>query len=188
MRHGAPRRPRIIPAHAGFTSRPTGPPPSRPDHPRTRGVYPSDQHNRVTGRGSSPHTRGLRHRRPVAAVILGIIPARAGFTCRAGDLPPEHKDHPRTRGVYWACTRTRLSTVGSSPHARGLRRGRHGVGPGLGIIPARAGFTSVAEPALAALGDHPRTRGVYAATLLAAWSYGGSSPHARGLRNKDGWN
>ena len=52
--------PRIIPAHAGFTSQ--GGPRARepPDHPRTRGVYFPPRDRSIPRVGSSPHTRGLQ--------------------------------------------------------------------------------------------------------------------------------
>ena len=55
-----PPLPRIIPAHAGFTTAPTPPTASSPDHPRTRGVYDAVPLDGVPLPGSSPHTRGLR--------------------------------------------------------------------------------------------------------------------------------
>ena len=51
-----------------------------------------------------------------------------------------------------------------------------------GIIPARAGFTSVSSSRCARIGDHPRSRGVYYMlqwTEMLSW---GSSPLARGLQ------
>ena len=50
---------------------------------------------------------------------------------------------------------------GSSPLARGLRTAVAGVGAGLRIIPARAGFTEQFLDFHAAPPDHPRSRGVY---------------------------
>ena len=50
---------RIIPARAGFTTTATSPPPRRPDHPRSRGVYPVSWTLRVPDPGSSPLARGL---------------------------------------------------------------------------------------------------------------------------------
>ena len=53
-------------------------------------------------------------------------------------------DHPRSRGVYPEDLVIFASPEGSSPLARGLR-GRTGQGAGQArIIPARAGFTSIA--------------------------------------------
>ena len=71
--------------------------------------------------------------------------------------------------------------VGSSPLARGLLITPAWLPVGAGIIPARAGFTGHFDPVPHHLGDHPRSRGVYARaapTGRAAW---GSSPLARGL-------
>ena len=51
----------------------------------------------------------------------------------------------------------------------------------MGIIPARAGFTS-SRPGRSCPGrDHPRTRGVYRTAYDPAAAVLGSSPHARGL-------
>ena len=55
-------------------------------------------------------------------MMLGIIPARAGFTLRDALAVFYWEDHPRSRGVYvtgywWPAVR-----AGSSPLARGLRR------------------------------------------------------------------
>ena len=50
------------------------------------------------------------------------------------------------------------------------------------IIPAHAGFTSVACSTASSPWDHPRTRGVYAVHDGRGHWLVGSSPHARGLR------
>ena len=50
-----------------------------------------------------------------------------------------------------------------------------------GIIPARAGFTGPHHPPLPSLGDHPRSRGVYARRRPRLSGLRGSSPLARGL-------
>ena len=71
---------RIIPARAGFTagSRHSGQDPR--DHPRSRGVYDLDDLVTVEEEGSSPLARGLPVEVAVDCEVLGIIPARAGFT------------------------------------------------------------------------------------------------------------
>ena len=71
---------RIIPARAGFT--PGGRPGSAPrsDHPRACGVYPVRYRATPTRTGSSPRVRGLQGHECGVADVLGIIPARAGFT------------------------------------------------------------------------------------------------------------
>ena len=90
----------IIPARAGFTQpgRLTGH--SEPDHPRSRGVYATPTNGWTRIMGSSPLARGLQGRQPCRERLLGIIPARAGFTRRRGSTWQPPTDHPRSRGVY----------------------------------------------------------------------------------------
>ena len=54
------------------------------------------------------------------------------------------------------------------------------------IIPARAGFTRAPGPWRTGVGDHPRSRGVYAGSVQCGASTRGSSPLARGLPNETG--
>ena len=54
------------------------------DHPRSRGVYQDRNLRYPLGDGSSPLARGLRPLPERLAAVLGIIPARAGFTARPG--------------------------------------------------------------------------------------------------------
>ena len=155
------RRGGIIPARAGFTPRPPCRRPSRPDHPRSRGVYLLQAVMIVSFLGSSPLARGLPAALPWGMVWLGIIPARAGFTSRTRRTGRRRWDHPRSRGVYSRVTYQGSSGPGSSPLARGLPAGVH----------ARE----------AAELDHPRSRGVYQPGAGHAVSSPGSSPLARGL-------
>ena len=92
---------RIIPARAGFTAVEGGLGPGevgssplarglRPlcrhmaacssDHPRSRGVYRASCHETGPPAGSSPLARGLPHPGLLVDELIGIIPARAGFT------------------------------------------------------------------------------------------------------------
>ena len=134
-------RPGIIPARAGFT--PDTPTTHRfaPDHPRSRGVYPTPAELNKGLHGSSPLARGLRSRRCFSGSRTRIIPARAGFTADATPSAPLSPDHPRSRGVYVDWSPSRPRSLGSSPLARGLRITQDGHGTVRGIIPARAGFT-----------------------------------------------
>ena len=156
------RAKRIIPARAGFTAPPESPPAPRPDHPRSRGVYPihATASSRSCGSsplarglprlifrvvdllsGSSPLARGLRLQRVCRHEVWRIIPARAGFTPPRYPAGHYRTDHPRSRGVYSDVYLDRSDALGSSPLARGLRgRPRRPRAPER-IIPARAGFT-----------------------------------------------
>ena len=91
-------------------------------------------------------------------------------------------DHPRSRGVYPAGVPDRPRRYGSSPLARGLRDTARPTHRHRRIIPARAGFTAAQDGRHANFGDHPRSRGVYAALNEARTAIDGSSPLARGLR------
>ena len=173
----------IIPARAGFTPSARDPDAVCRDHPRSRGVYRLRYARRSAFEGSSPLARGLPNNIEVEAELDGIIPARAGFTRSLVHLGPLPQDHPRSRGVYSKTTIFLAAQNGSSPLARGLRWGNYASILGRRIIPARAGFTPIAPPRETRAWDHPRSRGVYTAALIAAWRQTGSSPLARGLRH-----
>ena len=94
------------------------------------------------------------------------------------------RDHPRSRGVYAAETAATAMVQGSSPLARGLQRILLQVQKHVRIIPARAGFTTIAGPPIALTQDHPRSRGVYCVRVDEYLSVLGSSPLARGLPSR----
>ena len=155
-----------------------------PDHPRSRGVYTKEIHYSLNRMGSSPLARGLPLWVMVGAFILGIIPARAGFT--ADDRPRSERstDHPRSRGVYVFGIAVVSPVIGSSPLARGLRLADAYFRRDRRIIPARAGFTSFARSPHPSSPDHPRSRGVYTCACMTRCPRVGSSPLARGLHEQ----
>ena len=131
----------IIPARAGSTLF-VGPQNYLSwDHPRSRGVYGAKVNSEISGMGSSPLARGLRWLTRQAASEVRIIPARAGSTIFF--IRPEMMagDHPRSRGVYHSEPNYGSLSMGSSPLARGLRRGVLLRFRRRRIIPARAGST-----------------------------------------------
>ena len=71
--------------------------------------------------------------------------------------------------------------MGSSPLARGLLRPAFDRSWHGGIIPARAGFTTLCRSTHSNRRDHPRSRGVYVCPNPSRASFTGSSPLARGL-------
>ena len=75
---------RIIPARAGFTRRRPRRGARYPDHPRSRGVYGSSRWTPQRIPGSSPLARGLLGELGEDPQLVGIIPARAGFTWPRG--------------------------------------------------------------------------------------------------------
>ena len=132
--------------------------------------------------GSSPLARGLRHSCGTHSPCFRIIPARAGFTEHFDVMTGFAKDHPRSRGVYSLGATKADGETGSSPLARGLLDDSFSATVRARIIPARAGFTREVREMLEKLGDHPRSRGVYAVVEVRDEIAQGSSPLARGLR------
>ncbi len=171
----------IIPARAGFTGSMPWAWTGTTDHPRSRGVYGFVYSSLKTAGGSSPLARGLRDRKFMPRRESGIIPARAGFTSWSTSSPAWPRDHPRSRGVYLVSDEGQVHVAGSSPLARGLPAPGSTRGPSLGIIPARAGFTTHPFPGAFPARDHPRSRGVYRSSATQASQRCGSSPLARGL-------
>ena len=111
--------------------------------------------------GSSPLARGLLPLWALAIILLGIIPARAGFTSGSSGWCWRASDHPRSRGVYALDYGDEAGADGSSPLARGLPAKPQAVARRIRIIPARAGFTGDPGVTEWAAEDHPRSRGVY---------------------------
>ena len=136
-----PRRHRIIPTRAGFTSGTRRATRNTADHPRSRGVYCPPLRCAPSRPGSSPLARGLLEGCVGEKVSDRIIPARAGFTGGRARHEPGVPDHPRSRGVYGDSRPDASKPRGSSPLARGLRIGRPRALTATRIIPARAGFT-----------------------------------------------
>ena len=188
----------LIPAHAGktFTSYKTASIPRA--HPRSRGenVKPGD--NALAELGSSPLTRGKRERETPDRVARGLIPAHAGKTADSTRNSRGHWAHPRSRGENRASRPRGARLPGSSPLTRGklrtpsrrsrerrlipAHRGRRL--PPLGLIPAHAGKTSVADHLSQLVGAHPRSRGENDVREARRWRIWGSSPLTRGKR---GW-
>ena len=155
--------------------------PSPWDHPRSRGVYGECAGETIACGGSSPLARGLQPERTSRDGHHGIIPARAGFTGSVQEKRSHAADHPRSRGVYCARSRARMSAGGSSPLARGLRTRWPTSWCSPGIIPARAGFTARCRPGLCPRTDHPRSRGVYHADSVRRRAYRGIIPARAGF-------
>ena len=140
----------------------------------------------ATPDGSSPLARGLHVPRRNQRDFIGIIPARAGFTGAYGIPQALPGDHPRSRGVYAGLFPGLCPVAGSSPLARGLHCSRMARSYGIGIIPARAGFTGGPGRPRSCPRDHPRSRGVYTSRTFEESLFSGSSPLARGLQSGAG--
>ena len=134
-------RERLIPAHAGKTSRPRLRSRRPRAHPRSRGENSNVVRVAHNAQGSSPLTRGKQRQ---AAVFQGrgrLIPAHAGKTRTRTSSISASRAHPRSRGENWLIASTQIVRPGSSPLTRGKPARAAAIGPLLGLIPAHAGKT-----------------------------------------------
>ena len=113
--------PRLIPAHAGKTTRvgmcecETG------AHPRSRGENAQGGDVVASPEGSSPLTRGKLEGWRVVIKTGGLIPAHAGKTVRRIRVDQCNRAHPRSRGENLTGAEDQLVSLGSSPLTRGKR-------------------------------------------------------------------
>ena len=118
--------------------------------------------------------------RATSLADLGLIPAHAGKTGRAGYAPWSRRAHPRSRGENTGRVPFQVILMGSSP----LTRGKHGQGPvpghTHGLIPAHAGKTVPIEASVACTWAHPRSRGENELSGVPRFPARGSSPLTRG--------
>ena len=113
---------RLIPAHAGKTSRLACPTASTRAHPRSRGENVTGAPGGRRPPGSSPLTRG-KHHRPLSSPARGrLIPAHAGKTGGHEFHRGAPLAHPRSRGENSAPASAMLTAAGSSPLTRGKPR------------------------------------------------------------------
>ena len=158
-RHGCESR--IIPALAGNTHLQRQEGALQWDHPRSRGEYLSRVIDVKIVVGSSPLSRGIRHRQARNLFIRRIIPALAGNTPQSQGKLQNIQDHPRSRGEYYLPDEPRVFNNGSSPLSRGIR---------LWCI-----FNPFRKR------DHPRSRGEYRPSPVGRARVDGSSPLSRGI-------
>ena len=93
------RQRRIIPAHAGQTSRTPTPTPTVSDHPRACGANDGDKMPMRVSCGSSPRMRGKQGGRRKLEREIRIIPAHAGQTSLFSVSSILTSDHPRACGA-----------------------------------------------------------------------------------------
>ena len=139
-----------------------------------------------TAVGSSPLARGTLPILPLVSLGDRLIPARAGNTSRMITLHALATAHPRSRGEHRPRRRRIFAPHGSSPLARGTPNARLGAAESRRLIPARAGNTTPAPPAVGEKAAHPRSRGEHKIRFAATLSTCGSSPLARGTQKATG--
>ena len=173
---------RLIPAHAGKTTR-TPPQAMRTAaHPRSRGENENCSVLAVLTPGSSPLTRGKPIWLLSASMHVRLIPAHAGKTC---SLPRSHRRvraHPRSRGENAVKALVNQRLEGSSPLTRGKQDGPNYIAGRLRLIPAHAGKTVSGLGGHFGLPAHPRSRGENLSRVAWMPPTPGSSPLTRGKR------
>ena len=93
--------------------------------------------------------------------------------------------HPRSRGEHPHAPSLELDAPGSSPLARGTRPQSGQNAQNWGLIPARAGNTTVFDIYSQNDRAHPRSRGEHARATAVCVLPAGSSPLARGTHLLD---
>ena len=151
---------RLIPAHAGKTSRPRATTANPAAHPRSRGENGLATLARSLSCGSSPLTRGKLLARAHDVDHGRLIPAHAGKTPPISKTRPARPAHPRSRGENDRRRNAETRARGSSPLTRG-KRAPHGPLP----------YRELA---------HPRSRGENMSAVGSARTPSGSSPLTRG--------
>ena len=92
-------------------------------------------------RGSSPLTRGARHRHEARRCRRRLIPAHAGSTDLADHSVLELAAHPRSRGEHIIQGLVTMLQGGSSPLTRGAPDRSVVAADEVRLIPAHAGST-----------------------------------------------
>ena len=176
--------PGLIPARAGNTCQCTSSFVTAWAHPRSRGEHCGDTLSAPPPPGSSPLARGTLTVKVIDGAAAGLIPARAGNTSAEPFAADWRWAHPRSRGEHRVQSLEKISDQGSSPLARGTRgnKARQEAAPGL--IPARAGNTRRNRRAWPNGSAHPRSRGEHPRAFSTQRPFSGSSPLARGTRDK----
>ena len=175
----------LIPARAGKT--PTSPTNSAAAaaHPRACGENSARAGLLWPRVGSSPRVRGKPFRAASIARLDGLIPARAGKTCKCQTCRVVTTAHPRACGENLIDFPQRSDAAGSSPRVRGKRPDPLAHPVDEGLIPARAGKTACWERTSFQRPAHPRACGENGCGVLGGFGRVGSSPRVRGKPGTD---
>ena len=147
---------------------------------------PGASEHRVFGRRVHPRERGesVSGARQPPLGGGGSIPASAGNPKKrewSGECIVRKRVHPRERGESDARIRSRATTMGPSPRARGIRPRRRASATRAGSIPASAGNPPAAGAPADLVRVHPRERGESPSWACRVASFAGPSPRARGI-------
>ena len=150
---------RLIPAHAGKTTRGRATRFMGGAHPRSRGENADFYSQSERRRGSSPLTRGKPRAPCRCPSQRGLIPAHAGKTPSTRRPSTASPAHPRSRGENQPVEAGWAAVNGSSPLTRGKHPAARVAWTSDGLIPAHAGKTRVLGVLVGVHRAHPRSRG-----------------------------
>ena len=171
---------RLIPAHAGKTTRPADRLSLQAAHPRSRGENDAVVRRLAVLPGSSPLTRGKRCGGASTGRPPRLIPAHAGKTRLLRTSLTATWAHPRSRGENLRLAETGMDVLGSSPLTRGKRTVPTCVSSTPRLIPAHAGKTGYSAGYAGSSSAHPRSRGENSEAFRQRARQSGSSPLTRG--------
>ena len=137
-----------------------------------------------TPAGSSPRGRGKLVDLGSELSDLGLIPARAGKTGAGHHAFFAGGAHPRAGGENIPPGSRRVWIEGSSPRGRGKPTQDRITSHDVGLIPARAGKTSIVWSTMRRRTAHPRAGGENALADQLIEVRRGSSPRGRGKREQ----
>ena len=178
---GAPLwRAGLIPARAGKTRGWHEASCAAAAHPRACGENGLGELLERAGDGSSPRVRGKQRGPRSSARDHGLIPARAGKTGQEDLLGDALGAHPRACGENLIDNANPLMQLGSSPRVRGKLDELFELDQGQGLIPARAGKTTLFGRSSPCCTAHPRACGENAEESASGVCCAGSSPRVRG--------
>ena len=173
----------LIPARAGKTTAPPGADAHSTAHPRACGENCHEDRRRSRYGGSSPRVRGKLGGVGHCPEAGWLIPARAGKTYLRFLRTLMNSAHPRACGENDEVVAVVVPFLGSSPRGRGKPHQLDQMARDPGLIPARAGKTSIPGRAGHPWGAHPRACGENVPSWPAMVRYAGSSPRVRGKRD-----
>ena len=151
--------PRITPAYAGKSLRPSGNIRDRRDHPRVCGEKFIFASIRFFPQGSPPRMRGKVNRYWEGKIEAGITPAYAGKSTPFLLPRTSCRDHPRVCGEKYLNMMNEQREKGSPPRMRGKGIVSGWCSQCIGITPAYAGKSEAYPPQLGIRRDHPRVCG-----------------------------
>ena len=130
--------------------------------------------------GSSPRVRGKPPARLLLPGLPRLIPARAGKTSHVPAVRVTRSAHPRACGENDILAGDTRAATGSSPRVRGKQRKDDRGRAGHGLIPARAGKTTIHSWRSLRVEAHPRACGENPSLEEGEDRSHGSSPRVRG--------